>query len=107
MGVFRLDAQGIDADELELAMIDHGLDEMREAEGEKGERQLVLRCAFQDLGRVQRALEERGLKPASAGHEYVCATPVDLPEAQAKEVLGLIDALEQDDDVQKVFHNLA
>ncbi len=107
MGVFRLDASGIDADELELTMIDHGLEEMREAEGEKGEPQLVLRCAFQDLGRLQRALEERGLKPLSAGHEYVCLNTVDLPEEKAKGVLELIDALEQDDDVQRVFHILA
>jgi YebC/PmpR family DNA-binding regulatory protein len=107
MGVFRLDAAGIDADELELAMIDHGLEEMREAEGEKGEHQLVLRCAFQDLGRLQRALEERHVKPLSAGHEYVCTSHVELPEEQAKEVLELIDALEQDDDVQRVFHTLA
>lgn len=107
MGVFRLDATGIDADELELAMIDHGLDEMTEALGEKGEAQLVLRCAFQDLGRLQRALEERGVKPLSAGHEYVASNHVDLPEAQAKEALELIDALEQDDDVQRVFHTLA
>jgi len=107
MGVFRLDAAGIDADELELSMIDHGLEEMREAEGEKGEPQLVLRCAFQDLGKLQRALEERELKPLSAGHEYVCTNHVELPEEQAKEVLELIDALEQDDDVQRVFHTLA
>jgi YebC/PmpR family DNA-binding regulatory protein len=107
VGVFRLDAAGVDADELELAMIDHGLEEMREAEGEKGEPQLVLRCAFTDLGRLQRALEERGLKPASAGHEYVSTNHVDLPEAHAKQVLELIDELEQDDDVQRVFHTLA
>jgi YebC/PmpR family DNA-binding regulatory protein len=106
IGVFRLDAAGIDADELELAMIDHGLEEMRDAEGEKGEPQLALRCAFQDLGRLQRALEERGVKPLSAGHEYVCQSPLDLPEEQAKEVLELIDALEQDDDIQRVFHAL-
>lgn len=107
MGVFRLDATGIDADELELSMIDHGLDEMAEARGEKGEPLLILRCAFSDLGNLQRALEERGIKPLSAGSEYVRLNPVDLPEDQAKEVLELIDALEQDDDVQRVFHTLA
>jgi len=107
IGVFRLDAKGIDADDLELAMIDHGLEEMREAEGEKGEPQLVLHCAFHDLGQLQRALEDRGLKPLSAGHEYAATNHVDLPEGQAKEVLELIDALEQDDDVQRVFHTLA
>jgi len=107
MGVFRLDAEGIDADELELEMIDHGLEEMRETEGEKGEPQLVLRCAFHDLGQLQRGLEERGVKPLSAGHEYICLSPVELPEEKAKDVLELIDALEQDDDVQRVFTALA
>ncbi|MGQ0613100.1 MAG: YebC/PmpR family DNA-binding transcriptional regulator [Planctomycetaceae bacterium] len=107
MGVFRLDAAGIDADELELAMIDHGLVEMREGEGEKGEAQLVLHCGFADLGRLQRAVEECGIKPISAGHEYLRLNTVDLPEEQAKEVLALVDALEQDEDVQRVFHTLA
>jgi YebC/PmpR family DNA-binding regulatory protein len=107
MGVFRFDAAGIDADELELALIDHGLDEMREGTGEKGERQLIVRSSIADLGRMQRAVEERGIRALSAGTEYVCSSPVDLPEDQAKEVLALIDALEQDDDVQRVFHTLA
>jgi YebC/PmpR family DNA-binding regulatory protein len=107
MGVFRLDATGIDADELELALIDHGLDEMLEGQGDKGEPQLVVRCGFADLGRIQRALEERGIRPLSAGHEYVCASSVELPAEQAKDVVALIEALEQDEDVQKVFHTLA
>ena len=107
LGVFRLDPAGIDADALELELIDAGLDEMREGVGEKGEPQLIVRCAFADLGRVQRALEERHIHPLSAGSEYVCSSPVDLPEDQAKRVLELADALEQDDDVQRVFHTLA
>ena len=107
MGVFRLAAAGVDADELELALIDHGLDEMGEGLGEKGEAQLIVRCPVADLGRIQRALEERGLHPLSAGTEHVCLSPVELPEDQAKDVLALIDALEQDDDVQRVFHTLA
>jgi YebC/PmpR family DNA-binding regulatory protein len=107
MGVFRIDPAGIDPDELELSLIDHGLEEMVESVDEKGEPVLVLRCSFGDLGRLQRALEERGIHPKSAGSEYVRTTPVDLPEEQAKAVLELIDALEQDDDVQRVFHTLA
>ena len=107
MGVFRLDATGVDADELELSMIDHGLDEMREGQGDKGEHQLILRCAFADLGRMQRALEERAVKPLSAGSEYVCLSSVELPEEQAKGVLELLDTLEQDDDVLRVSHSLA
>ena len=108
MGVFRLDPAAVkDPDEIELDLIDHGLEEMGESTGEKGEPQLVIRCAFNDFGKLQEALEARGITPLSAEHEYICTTPVELPEAQAAEVLELIDRLEQDDDVQKVFHTLA
>ncbi len=107
MGVFRLNPEGIDQDDLELFLIDHGLEEMGESTGEKGEPQLVIRCAFSDFGKLQEALEQRGITPLSAEHEYICNVPTELPEEQATEVLTLIDKLEQDDDVQKVFHTLA
>ena len=107
MGVFRLNPEGIDQDDLELYLIDHGLEEMGESTGEKGEPQLVIRCALTDFGVMQKALEDRGIVPLSAEREFVCLTPTELPEEQAKEVLELIDGLEQDDDVQKVFHTLA
>jgi YebC/PmpR family DNA-binding regulatory protein len=107
MGVFRLDPAGIDQDDLELYLIDHGLEEMGESTGEKGEPQLVIRCAFPDFGKLQEALEARRIVPLSAEHEYICTVPTQLPEAQATEVLTLIDRLEQDDDVQQVFHTLA
>ena len=106
MGVFRLDPTGIDQDELELYLIDHGLDEMGEGSGEKGEPQIVIRGPFADFGKLQEALEARGIAPLSAEHEYITTTPVELPEAQPTEALTLIDRLEQEDDVQKVFHTL-
>jgi YebC/PmpR family DNA-binding regulatory protein len=106
MGVFRLDPAGIDQDDLELYLIDHGLEEMGESTGEKGEPQLVVRCNFADFGQLQKALEDRAITPLSAEQEYICTTPTELPEDQAKEVLELIDKLEQDEDVQKVFHTL-
>jgi YebC/PmpR family DNA-binding regulatory protein len=107
MGVFRLSPEGIDQDSLELDLIDHGLEEMGEASGEKGEKQLVVRCAFESFGHLQHAIEARKLPLLSVESEYVAQTPVELPEDQAKEVLALVDALEQDEDVQRVFHNLA
>jgi YebC/PmpR family DNA-binding regulatory protein len=106
MGVFRLNPEGIDQDDLELYLIDHGLEEMGESTGEKGEPQIVVRCAFNDFGQVQKALEDRKITPLSAEHEYIPGTATELPEEQAKEVLELIDHLEQDDDVQKVYHTL-
>ncbi|BDG09131.1 YebC/PmpR family DNA-binding transcriptional regulator [Anaeromyxobacter paludicola] len=107
MGVFRLAPEGIDQEALELELIDHGLEEMGEGTGEKGEKQLVIRCAFTSFGQLQAALEERKLPVVSAESEYVPQTPVQLPDDQAAEVLELVDALEQDEDVQKVSHNLA
>ena len=106
MGVFRLNPEGIVQDDLELDLIDHGLEEMGESTGEKGEPQLVIRCAFADFGQMQKALEDRKLVPISASHEYICMTPTELSEAHATEVLTLIDKLEQDDDVQTVYHTL-
>ena len=107
MGVFRIPTEGIDADELELDLIDHGLEEMLEGENDDGEAQFVIRCGFTDLGNVQRALEERHITPASAGTEYICLNPIPLPEDQEHAVLEMVDKLEHDDDVQRVFHSLA
>ncbi|HTO91340.1 MAG TPA: YebC/PmpR family DNA-binding transcriptional regulator [Candidatus Sulfotelmatobacter sp.] len=107
MGVFRLKPEGINAEELELDLIDHGLEEMGESISDKGEPQLLIRCAFADFGKMQKALESRHLTPISAEAEYVATTPMQLPENQATEVLRMVDLLEQDEDVQKVFHNLA
>ena len=106
MGVFRLNPAGVDADALELDLIDHGLEEMGESIGEKGEPQLVIRCAFADFGQLQKALEDRKITPISAESEYIAQTPVPLDEAAFEDVIKLVDRLEQDEDVQKVFHNV-
>jgi YebC/PmpR family DNA-binding regulatory protein len=106
MGVFRLAPEGIDQDALELELIDHGLQELGESTGEKGEKQLVIRCDFADFGKLQHVIEGKGLTPLSAESEYVAENLLELPEEKANEVLKLVDALEQDEDVQRVFHNL-
>ena len=108
MGVFRLNPEDVsDREELELDLIDHGLEDMGEGTGEKGEKQLIVRCALGDFGRLQSALEERNIEPVSTASEFVPQTTVELDDAQAEEALKLVDLLEQDDDVQQVFHNLA
>ena len=107
MGVFRLAPEGLDLEALELDLIDHGLEEMGEGQSEKGDQQIVIRCAFASFGQLQAALEQRKLPLVSADFEYVAQTRVELPEEKATEVLALVDALEQDEDVQRVFHNLA
>ncbi|HEY0705550.1 MAG TPA: YebC/PmpR family DNA-binding transcriptional regulator [Polyangia bacterium] len=109
MGVFRIAPEalaGKDLESLELELIDHGLEEMGEGTNDKGEPQTIIRGAFTDFGKLQSAIEARGITVQSAESEYVAQTPVSLPEDKATEVLELVDALEQDDDVQRVFHNL-
>jgi YebC/PmpR family DNA-binding regulatory protein len=108
MGVFRLKPESVsDMDELELELIDHGLVEMGEGTGEKGEPLVIARCNFNDFGTLQAALEARKIEAVSAESEFIPATTLELPEEQANEVLELVSRLEGDDDVQKVFHNLA
>ncbi len=102
MGVFKLNPEGLDPEELELELIDAGLEEL----GEDSEGNLVIRCAFNDFGNMQKALEEKGVEPVSSDSEWIPTTTVELPDDQADEVLKLIDLMESDDDVQKVFHNL-
>src|SRR6476469_4759054 len=55
MGVFKLKPEGLDLDELELELIDYGLDEVGESNDENGNTILVLRCAFVDFGKLQKA----------------------------------------------------
>lgn len=106
-GTFRLSPEGIDRDALELELIDHGLVSLDDGESDKGEPQLIVRCAFSDWGAMQQALEAKGLHPTSSESEYVAATLTELPEDKAEEVMKLVAALEDDDDVQNVYTNLA
>jgi YebC/PmpR family DNA-binding regulatory protein len=107
MGVFKMKPEGLNAEDLELELIDAGLEELGEGTGENDEEVLVARCAFADFGHLQKALEDKGITPISAELEWIPVTTVSLPEDQAEEVLKLVDKLEQDEDVQKVFHNLS
>jgi len=106
-GVFRLNPEGIDRDNFELELIDHGLVSLDDGESDKGDKQLLARCAFNDFGTMQAALEGRGVHAVSTESEYVAQNLTDLPEAQADEVMQLVAALESDDDVQNVYSNLA
>jgi YebC/PmpR family DNA-binding regulatory protein len=106
LGVFKLKPEGLNLEDMELELIDFGLEELGEGTGENNEPVLILRTAFGDFGNMQKALEEKNIIPISAEVEWIPTTPVELPENQAEEVLKLVDKLEQDEDVQKVFHNL-
>jgi len=106
-GVYRISPEGVDRDALELELIDHGLESLEDGESDKGDKQLVIRCAFTAFGAMQSALEARHLTPISSTSEYVPATTTALPDDQTDEVLELIATLENDDDVQNVYSNLA
>lgn len=106
MGVFKLKPEGLNAEDMELELIDFGLEELGESTGENGEDILVVRCAFADFGSMQKALEDKGITPISAELEWIPTTTVPVNDEQAADVSKLIERLEQDDDVQKVFHNM-
>ncbi|HEY0481806.1 MAG TPA: YebC/PmpR family DNA-binding transcriptional regulator [Kofleriaceae bacterium] len=106
-GVFRLSPDGVDRDELELELIDHGLIALDDGESDKGDKQLLVRCAFGDFGAMQAAIESKKLTVISTESEYVAQTQTELPDAQADEVMQLVAALDSDDDVQNVYSNLA
>jgi YebC/PmpR family DNA-binding regulatory protein len=106
MGVFKLNPAGVNAEELELELIDFGLEELGEGTAENGETVLVVRVAFNDFGNMQKALEEKNITPISAEVEWIPSTTVPVNDSQAEEISHLIEKLEQDDDVQKVFHNM-
>jgi YebC/PmpR family DNA-binding regulatory protein len=106
MGVFKLKPAGLNVDDLELELIDHGLEDLGEATGEHGETLIVLHVAFNDFGNMQRVLEAKNIIPVSAEVEWIPGTTVTLSDEHAQDVLKLVDKLEQDEDVLKVFHNL-
>lgn len=106
MGVFKLKPEGLNAEDMELELIDFGLEELGESTGENGEDILVVRCAFTDFGNMQKALEDKGITPISAELEWIPTVTVPVNDEQAADVSKLIEKLEQDEDVQKVFHNM-
>jgi YebC/PmpR family DNA-binding regulatory protein len=107
MGVFNVALEGLDTETLELELIDFGLQEMGEGVDENGKEVLVVRCGFSDFGNMQKALEEKKIPVLTSHLEWIPSTTVELPEDQAEELLKLVAKLEQDEDVQRVFHNLA
>lgn len=100
-GAFKIARPAGDLDELELDLIDHGLEEMEEAEDF-----LVLYSKLENFGSLQKALEAKGLEVQSAAPQRFPNTLLNVSQDQEKEVLELIEALESDDDVQHVYHSM-
>lgn len=100
-GVFTIDASGQNLEELELELIDEGLEAIEEHEGE-----VIIYTQFVDFGRMQKALEAKGLTVKSAAAERIPNSLMELDAEQQAEVNKLIEKLEEDDDVQNVWHNM-
>ena len=109
-GVFKLAAEGLDRDELELELIDAGAEDVYETteEDEHGQehKYMVVETAFTDFGQMQQALGAKGVNVVSATLQRVPNTTVSLSDEQAEEVEKLIDKLEEDEDVQAVYHTM-
>ncbi|MEY5068375.1 MAG: hypothetical protein RLZ47_237 [Bacteroidota bacterium] len=104
--VFRFDPGDMDLEELEFELIDAGLEDLYVEEGEEGKDVAVIHTAFEDFGKMQKMLEEKGIEVLSAKLERVALSTTEVSEGQAADVLKLIDKLEEDDDVQAVYHNM-
>jgi len=109
--VFIIDkTEDMDVEELELELIDYGLEEVEEdvEPQENGDDKPILRiyADFTSFGEMSKAFEERGIEPKKSTLEYIANTPVELNDAQLEEVETLIDKLEEDDDVQTVYTNI-
>ena len=100
-GVFKVKSEGHDWDELELELIDAGLEEMKREEDE-----VVLYSTFTDFGTMQKALEDRNIEVNSAGLEWIPNATKKVGDTEAEQVIKLIDRLEEDDDVLNVFHTM-
>lgn len=101
-GIFKLAKNDLDLEELELELIDHGAEEVFEDEGE-----VFIYTSFSDFGPMQKALEEKGYEVISSELQRIPLNTVELEGDAEKEVTDMIEKIEEDDDVQAVFHNLA
>ncbi|WP_396194211.1 YebC/PmpR family DNA-binding transcriptional regulator [Flavobacterium sp.] len=99
---FRIPAAGQDVEELELEMIDFGVEEIF-ADDEEG---IVMYAPFESFGAIQKELENRGLEILSSGFERIPQITKELTEEQVADVEKLLEKIEEDDDVMNVYHTM-
>jgi YebC/PmpR family DNA-binding regulatory protein len=98
---FRIAAEGIDAEELELEMIDFGTEEVFvDDDG------ILIYAPFESFGAIQAELEQRGIEILSSGFERIPKVTKKLSPEEATDVEKLLEKLEEDDDVQNVYHTM-
>jgi YebC/PmpR family DNA-binding regulatory protein len=101
-GVFVVPADEKTANEaFELEMIEAGAEDMEESDGF-----IEITSSMEDFGNLSKKLEELGIEPESQGLQRIPNTTTALPVDEAKKVLRLVERIEEDDDVQNVYHNL-
>ncbi len=93
--------QQMDMDDLEMELIDAGAEDM-----DQEEENIIITTSRDHFGNMLKKLEELEITPENAQLERIPHTRKDLPPEKAKSVLKLIDMIDEDDDVQNVFHNL-
>jgi YebC/PmpR family DNA-binding regulatory protein len=102
--MFKISAEGINLEEFEFEMIDHGAEEI---DKDDEENEIILYGQFTDFGNIQSALEARGIEIKEANLERVPNETKVLTEEEEADVTKLIERLEDEDDVQQVFHTMA
>jgi len=98
---FRIHASGLDPEEIELEFIDFGVEEVFIDDDN-----ILLYAPFESFGEVQKELENKNFEILSSGFERIPKTTKPLSRVAQKDVLQLIERLEEDDDVQNVYHTL-
>ncbi len=101
--IFNIKNDKINLEDLELELIDFGLEEITVDE-EKNE--LIIQCSFEDYGNMQKGLEAK-FEILSSAKIWIPSTNKELSDEQAEEFLALIERMEEDEDIQAVYHNLA
>jgi len=94
--------EGMDIEELELELIDAGLEEIEEEDGV-----CLVTADYTSFGTLNNALEEMGIEITKAHLERMANTPITLTDEEQEEIDKILEKLEDDEDVQKVFTNLA
>ncbi|MCB9291208.1 MAG: YebC/PmpR family DNA-binding transcriptional regulator [Lewinellaceae bacterium] len=100
--IFKIGAAGQDLEDLELELIDYGLEELSREDD-----MLVLQCAFEDFGNLQKGLEERSLEVKESELVRLPGHTKELSDSEVEEVIRLIEKMEEDEDVVNVFHNMS
>jgi YebC/PmpR family DNA-binding regulatory protein len=100
-GIFTINSEGLSIEDIELEMIDAGAQDF-EIDGET----ITISCARDDFGSVSKKLAELGIEPEESGLKRIPNDTKKLDVESAKKVLKFIETLEDDDDIQNVYHNL-